>query len=670
VAVRRYAAAAACALAAAAAGCGGEGPPRGILLVTIDTCRADRIGCYGSSAAVTPTIDGLAGRGLRFSQAQAAAPMTLPSHASILTGLYPDRHGLRDNGVGPLSEEAVTLAEALAGAGWSTAAFLSAVPLDSTYGAGQGFSRYDDDFTAGPPGVDPLARLHTDQRTAAQVADAAVPWLRSAAQGDAPFLAWVHFFDPHSPYSPPADVAAGPGADAYDGEIAFVDREVARLLDALGSARGRTVVCVTADHGESLGEHGEATHGFLLYAGAVRVPWVLAGPGVPSGVTVDAPVSLVQVMPTLLQLAGVDAPPGLDGGSALDPGERGTAFAEAVFPRLSFGWSASRSIRDGRWKYIESALPELYDLSVDPHETVNVLEDNADVAEKLRRNLHSHYARGGALAAPGFGPDEEAREQLEGLGYLGVGGGAADPGDENLWDFEGGHPREMVGVFDDLQPLPNLVMSRRDDEANALIASLLERSPGNPALLRRVAQLWARAGNRPAAVDAYRRLVAAAPEDADARAALDALLAADVMDQARDLRAAGRPREAAEVLRAALSTRPDDVDLMNNLAWLLADESIAPAEALRLAKRAAERAPDDASVLDTLGWAAIRAGSPGEGRAALQRAWESSGDPEVRAHLGVALAELGETETGSAHVRAAIAERPELAEVPEIAKWR
>jgi tetratricopeptide (TPR) repeat protein len=479
----------------------------------------------------------------------------------------------------------------------------------------------------------------------------------------------VHFFDPHSPYTPPAAPEA-PGANAYDGEIAFVDREVARLLDALGGARDRTVVCVTADHGESLGEHGEATHGFLLYAGAVRVPWVMAGPGVPRGVTVDEPVSLVQVMPTLLELAGVEAPPGLDGRSALDAAQRGTAFAEALFPKLNFGWSASRSIRDGKWKYIESARPELYDLAADPRETANVIETHPDVAEKLRQNLRRHYARGGALAAPGTGPDDATRERLEGLGYLGVGGGAADASDDDLWDFTGGHPRDMVGVFDDLQPLPNLVMSRRDEEAGALIESLLARSPENPALLRRVAQLWARAGNRPAAVDVYRRLVDAAPEDAAAREALGLLLAAEAQDRARSLRAEGRPREAADVLRAALARSPDDVDLMNNLAWLLADERLDPGEALRLAKRAAERAPDDASVLDTVGWAAIRAGEPGEGRAALERAWEASGDPEVRAHLGVALAELGKTDAGRAHVRAAVAERPELADVPEIAKWK
>jgi arylsulfatase A-like enzyme/Tfp pilus assembly protein PilF len=694
--------------------------------VTVDTCRADRIGCYGAAAAATPTIDGLAARGLRFSHAQAAAPMTLPSHASILTGLYPDRHGLRDNGTGPLAAEAVTLAEVLAGAGWDTAAFLSAVPLDSTYGAGQGFARYDDDFTDGAAGGDPLTRLHTDQRTADQVVDAALPWIRAAARGDRRFLAWVHFFDPHSPYAPPPDSPRAAGADAYDGEIAFVDREIARLLGELGRAGERTVVCVTADHGESLGEHGEATHGFLLYRGAVRVPWVLAGPGVPRGVTVEEPVSVVQVMPTLLELAGVDAPPGLDGESALEPAARGTAFAEALFPRLNFGWSASRSIRDGRWKYIESSRPELYDLAADLHEAADVLAAHPDVAEKLRENLHRHYARGGALAAPGTGPDEDARARLEGLGYVGVGGAAAVP-DDDLWDFAGGDPRDMVGVFDDLQPLPTLVMSGRREEARALVASLLERSPGNAAILRRVAQLWSRARNGPEALDAYTRLLEAEPGDASAQAAVGTLLASEgrceeaavALDRAESLgfpdaaaaadvaaawtdcgrpdralvawdaalaadpgsaraaqgkalalRHAGRAREAAQVLRDALARAPDDVDLLNNLAWLLANESLDPAEGLRLAKRAAERAPDDASVLDTLGWAAVRAGAPAEGRAALERAWEATRDPEVRAHLGVALAELGEREEGRAHVRAALAERPALGRVPEVAKWR
>ncbi|MDP6529628.1 MAG: sulfatase-like hydrolase/transferase [Gemmatimonadota bacterium] len=749
-------------------GCGRKEAPPGVLLVTIDTCRADRIGCYGSTLCETPTLDGLAGRGVAYLDATATAPVTLPSHCSILTGLYPDRHTVRDNGAGRLPGEARTIPEILRDEGWSTAAFLAAVPLESRYGTGQGFDLYEDDLADDLPEGDILNRLYSDQRTADRVVDLALPWMTQAAAGTKPYFAWVHFFDPHQAYEPPPHIASRYEDAPYEGEIAFVDEQLGRLLGGLGEAvRSRLLVAVTADHGESLGEHEEPSHGFFVYDSALRVPWIMAGPGVPEGVRVEDPVSLVQFAPTLLELVGVPVPSGLDGGSAAgllrgDDAAPDAIFAEALFPRLNFDWEGSRSIRKGGWKYIDAPRPELYDLTADPHETRNVLSGHPGEARALRAELWEHSARGGALGAVEAIVDEAAREQLEGLGYVGgVGASSAPAAEAALWTFRGPDPKDGVTVFALLQKLPQLILSGKTAEAKAVAAEMDAAIPGDLPVLRKVAQLWRRAeaweeteaawrkvvaldardaaawlgigeaalrtGDRPGATEAYERAAEANPTDArawrmagsllaetgdhaGAVAALERAVAADssaealadlgralkdagrareglaaydraisadpgfagaVTGRASILTAMGRPAEAVETLRRGLVASGEDAGIANNLAWILADHRAVfdPEEAYRLARLAASKEPDDAAILDTLGWAAIRSGRPTEAVEPLRRAWEATRDAEVRAHLGIALAESGREADGRAHVRAALAERPDLGSVPEVAEW-
>jgi arylsulfatase A-like enzyme/Flp pilus assembly protein TadD len=363
----------------------------GVLLVTVDTLRADRVGVYGHAAARTPAFDALARRGVRFTRAYAPAPITLPSHASLLSGRNPPAHGARHNGV-RMEEGVPTLATVLADQGFETAAFVSAFPLDRRFGLARGFATYDDALPRGRDGR-PL-----DERPGGSTVDAALAWL--AEVGERPFLLWVHLFEPHAPYGRPAgerDASApvpGPVAARYDAEIAEADRQLGRLLDALGSRRARTLVVVAGDHGEAFGEHGEVAHSLFVYDTTLRVPLAIAGPGVPdSGRAVDAAVGLVDVAPTVLALLGfggldpdgIDLRPWLTGSTRPDDGR--ALYAESFAPLLDFGWSPLRSVRQGRWKYIEAPRPELYDIRADPGEQHDLVNAEAATAAQLAEHV-------------------------------------------------------------------------------------------------------------------------------------------------------------------------------------------------------------------------------------------------------------------------------------------
>src|SRR6266511_2063601 len=344
-----------------------ERHPLNVLLITLDTMRADHLGCYGSRTNGTPSIDRLARQGVRFAQVDSAVPLTLPSHATILTGLFPQRHGLRLNGAGTLRLSIDTLATIFSRRGFRTGAFVGSFVLDHRFGLGRGFGAYDDAVARDPKGG--AASLDAE-RPAAAVADAALAWLRET--GTRPFFGWVHFYDPHAPYAPPQ-----PYAQTYDGEIAYVDAQVGRLLASID--RSRTIVAVVGDHGEGLGEHGEATHGLLLYESTLRVPLIISAPSLRPRV-VREPISTTDLAPTLAALAG--APMNvvrLDGRDLSrdllgkrEPAQR-DIYAETQYP-LTFGWNDLTSFRRDGKKLISGARDELFDLDRDPHETKNRLE--------------------------------------------------------------------------------------------------------------------------------------------------------------------------------------------------------------------------------------------------------------------------------------------------------
>ncbi len=388
-----------------------------VLLVSIDTLRADHVGAYGASFAETPTLDRLAAEGTRFARAVASSPLTLPSHAALLTGRHPHQIGVRHNGMYMLAPALETLPERLRDAGWATGAFVGSYVLAARFGLDQGFDRYDDATSTGLAAPGGYA-----ERGADAVSDAALAWLESAPR---PFFLWTHYYDPHASYRPPAPWAERFAGRPYDGEIAWVDAQLARVVAALRS-RGeleRTLVVVTSDHGESLGEHGELTHGYLLYDAVLRVPLILRGPGVPAGRVVDPLVRSVDVAPTVLAWLGREALPASAGRDlrplweGADRAER-VAYSETLATELELGWSPLFSIRTEGFRYVQAPTPELYDVQADPVERENLLHGDphahAAEASELATRLQSILADG--VQVPAQRPEDEALQRLHALG--------------------------------------------------------------------------------------------------------------------------------------------------------------------------------------------------------------------------------------------------------------
>jgi arylsulfatase A-like enzyme len=400
-----------------ASSCARERPrPIGLVIVTLDTTRADRLPAYGFQGVPMPALDRLVAEGVVFDEATSVAPLTLPAHCSLFTGLLPPAHGVRDNAGAPLDGRYPTLAETLRREGFQTAAFVGSVVLRADRGLARGFDVYQDGVSHDGQGS------RGPQRPANQVVDEALAWLQRL--GPSPFFLWVHLYDPHAPYEPPEPYRTIHGDDPYVGEIAFADEQIGRLVEVL-DRRGlsaRTVVVVAGDHGESLGDHGERGHGIFVYQSVMRVPLIVRAPGIAAG-RVRSVTRLVDVLPTTLDLLGVAAPP--THGISLVPmmsGKDSTndleAYSESLYPER-FGLSPLRALRDGRFKLIEAPRPELYDLQADPLEQRNIHAERPALVTVMARRL-SALAGGQApyratAASPLSGP---ARERLAALGYV------------------------------------------------------------------------------------------------------------------------------------------------------------------------------------------------------------------------------------------------------------
>jgi len=444
-----------------------------IVLVSIDTLRADHVGCYGAEGAETPALDALAAEGVRFAAAISPAPLTLPSHTTLLTGRDPPQHGVRHNGFFRLPPDVPTLAEQLRGAGFATAAFVSAFVLDARFGLDRGFDLYDDRLgllrSSGAPGAVPARR---GDRTV----DAALAWL-----GEAPdrFFLWVHLYDPHAEYEPPAPWSERFFGRPYDGEIAFADAQLARLRAALAERWPEgTLWWVASDHGESLGEHAEKTHSFGVYEATQHVPLIAAGPGLPRGSVVADVVALADVAPSALALAGLPPLPGANG-IPLVPALRATgevgrraAWVETLATQLDMGWSPLLGVRTATHKYVRAPEPELYDLSLDPRELRNRAAEEPALAADLDRIVEER-AQGRAVVTS-FQPDAEERAQLEALGYLE--GGALLPADASLGKVGGFDPKRGALEVEKIDRLTTLLSERRGAEALALYDELSVRT--------------------------------------------------------------------------------------------------------------------------------------------------------------------------------------------------
>lgn len=547
---------------------------RGVILVTIDTLRADRVGVYGYARARTPVIDALARRGTRFDRAYASAPITLTSHASLLTGRYPQGHGARHNGL-RVNDDVPLLAEAFAKGGLSTGAFVAAFPLDRRFGLQRGFQTYGDRMPRS-------AGVVENERAGSEVVDEAVAWLR--AQESSRFFLWVHLFEPHAPYGATWDTR--PVETRYDDEVAEADRQVGRLLDALGDDEDRTVVAVAADHGEAFGEHGEVAHSIFVYDTTLRVPLVLAGPGIDTRV-VDSPVSLVDVAPTLARLAGLatfDAD-GVDLSGAL----RGAAvparalYAESFAPLLDFGWSPLRSVRQDGWKVIDAPRPELYQVSTDPEETRDLALSAPTRTTALRERVDRYSPPSLAEAQT---RDRESLSRLQALGYVGSGRSAqatrADPKDR----------RKLAG---DIARVTSGEL--KGAELEQALRGIIAADPGNPQASMRLGFVLSDSIRCKEAMKYFAAAIASGMPGADPHLGI-----------ARCHALARRFGAAAAELRIADRSEPDNPVVLANLGIVLSDGGH-PADGVAPLERALSIEPDFHEARFNLALAHARAGN-------------------------------------------------------------
>jgi choline-sulfatase len=420
---------------------------RSIVLITIDTLRSDYLSCNGSTKVKTPNLDSLAQQGVNFTRVRSAVPLTLPSHISIMTSLYPVKHGVRDNGIAQLSNEYSTLAEALKSHGYQTAAFVGSFVLDHRFGLNQGFDVYNDRM---PPDLTVLEKLEAE-RNADAVYSAFSEWFVRNAKKQ-PYFVWIHFYDPHAPYNPPELYRSKYPNDPYAGEVAFTDAVIGKVLNNLKTQDSNNqIIAVVGDHGEGLGQHQEATHSLLIYNSTLQVPMIIDAPGlISAGTTFPYLCRTIDLAPTLLDLAGIENDLRGQGISLKksieqmkDPGIM--SASESLYPKINLGWSELRGIENAQFHFIDAPKPELYDVINDPDETKNLMNKQAAIAANLQNTLHQLY-QGSSSSAQNSQPemDAETKEKLASLGY--VSGSNTAPNQSSRID-----PKDKMKVWNDIQ---------------------------------------------------------------------------------------------------------------------------------------------------------------------------------------------------------------------------
>ena len=593
-----------------------------VLLVTIDTLRADALGSYGGPAA-TPNLDRLAASGARFEFAHAHAVVTLPSHASILTGLYPFEHGIHDNAGYRLPEESLTLAAMLRAEGFATGAFVAAFPLDSRFGLDNGFDVYDDRFghAEGP------SDFTIAERPAEAVVEAARTWIESQ-QGR--WFAWVHLFDPHAVYRPPPPFDARYAASPYHGEVAYTDHALGPLLATAQEAAGQpTLVVVTADHGEALGEHGERTHGLFAYEATLRVPLLVAqvggasrsGAGV-EGMVSDDPVRHVDIVPSVLDALALPAPPALPGRSLLDPAPADTeplSYFEALSASLNRGWAPLRGVLAGRDKYVDLPLPELYDLRADPAEANNLVADRAGRTRALETLLAD---------LPASDPLERrivetaaVVERLRSLGYV---GGAALVRDSYTADDD---PKRLAHLDDAIHRGVDLYQRGRPREAIKVYREVIGERPELELAHRHLAFLHWSLGEVAEAVETLTRARDAGIASPAVAGQLGIYLAES-----------GAADEAVPLLEALAAGDRPDLDPLNALGIAYARRGDAE-RALETFDRVLALDPDSAMALENMGAVHVQRGDRAAAAEAFERAVELA-PRSSRAHAGLGVVQL------------------------------
>lgn len=491
-----------------------DGRDFSVILVTVDTLRADKLGCYGNPRVRTPAMDAWAEGGIRFDRCIAQTPLTLPSHTTIMTGTLPMHHGVRDNGGFVVPEDLETMAEAFKARGYDTAAFVAAYVLDGKWGLDQGFDTYFDKFDLSRFEKISLGEV---QRPGDEVIDEALGWLE--AHKDGPFFAWIHLYDPHTPYAPPEPFLSEYPQNPYYGEVAFTDSQLARLagfIDRNGLG-DRLFLVLTADHGESLGEHDESTHGFFVYQAAIHVPLIVVTPFERlQGIVSPSTVGLVDILPTVCEMSGLDVPAAVQGRSLVPsffaPGgapER-LAYAETFYPRFHYGWSDLRSVQDGRFKLILAPVPELYDLENDPAEAKNLVYLEKEVFRDLSAQAESLMEEAGqnALEVDLEKVDEETREKLAALGYIGSFTDTSRLEGAKLAD-----PKDKIGIFNELSKARDLGLGGDPEEAIRTISAIIAEDPTIADAYFALGNVLNKVRRFEEAIEAFRKSLELKPDD-------------------------------------------------------------------------------------------------------------------------------------------------------------
>jgi arylsulfatase A-like enzyme/tetratricopeptide (TPR) repeat protein len=536
---------------AAASGSAPPLRPLNLLVVTVDTLRPDHLHCYGYSKIETPNMDAIAAQGALFENAVTQTPLTPPSHASIFTGLNPPSHHVRDTGGFVLQSSSTTLATILQRQGWDTAAFIGSSVLKKLFGLNQGFAVYDDQMPRPGKGHE----FEEDaERRAGETIDHALRWLDT--QSGKPFFLWVHIYDPHAPYQPPAPYLEKYKDRLYDGEIAYADHELGRLFAAIHKkSPDKTLIAVLSDHGESLGEHGEYTHGVFLYDSTLRIAFMLSGPGVPAGARINPQARTIDLLPTVLDLMG-GKPPVLVEGASLTPyftgKEAATAvsYAETLYPKINMGWAELRAIRTNHWKYIRAPKPELYDLSKDPAEAHNVIQSNTPEVQKFEAHLKAVIGTGGTEKVVTASVDERTLSQLKSLGY--VSGFTA-----RSYDLKGQgiDPKDRVDVLKLLETVEHAGSRMPAARHLEILQQALAEDPTDPHLYYELGEEYERADRQDDAMKLYR----AAAEKGIQSGRLHSRIA-DLLVRA------GRKDEAIPEYEKAAQFNPSDLQSQANLA--------------------------------------------------------------------------------------------------------
>jgi len=625
--------------------------PRHLVIVTIDTLRADRLGAYGNTTVPTPNFDRLAREGTRALDATTHVPITRPSHTTLFTGRYPAEHGVRDNISLPLAKDIPTLAETLKAHGFTTAAFVSTFVLASSSGLNRGFDHYDD--LAGTGGPDGAASLSQAQRRGDATLARVEQWLatRDADASAARTALWVHLYDPHDPYEPPAPFAAQFADRPYDGEVAWTDTLLGRLRTSLEARQlwDDALVLVTADHGEALGEHGETGHGFFAYETTLKVPLVLRGPGVPAGRTLDSTFRLVDTTPTVLEILGLPALTGVTGQSLAAQVTRGepaaprTTYAESLTPLIHYQWSDLRVLRDGPWKYILAPRPELYDLAADPGETRDLSTSNTATARRLRAALEGLLKTEREHALDPASRPAVSAETLQKLGALGY----VSPGAPKDAVAQGADPKDKIAEFSLLSGLMReglaLLQSGRHAESAARFTRLRGVGADSFQLHFYLGEALAGLGRRREAEASFTRSLAIMPAFTQAHVSL-----ADARIARKDLKG------AIAALQQGQKDAPNEPILFDRegQVWQTLGE---PARALTAFQKVAELAPKDALVRWRMGELRLGQREPDAALALFQQA--TALDPTVADYwnsLGMVLGGSGKNDEAAQAFRQAI----------------